>query len=171
MRLRNEPVSKVVIYDAFPRLVPGNKGRVVVATQIVTCVRGRRRGERGRGRSGKMRRRAGRRFLAITSEGKFTIIETTAAACVNFACKCAYATPSLDHHPPFFSPKPSSPPFILPSSSFFFLLPTRSLLRPASCQPLVSFSLPLADRAPPSSWISFPFSPRRRPQETTSKGG
>lgn len=94
-----------------------------------------------------------------------------AAACVNFACKCAYATPSLDHHPPFFSPKPSSPPFILPSSSFFFLLPTRSLLRPASCQPLVSFSLPLADRAPPSSWISFPFSPRRRPQETTSKRG
>lgn len=132
---------------------------------------GRRREERGRGRSGKMRRRAGRRFLAITSEGKFTIIETTAAACVNFACKCAYATPSLDHHPPFFSPKPSSPPFILPSSSFFFLLPTRSLLRPASCQPLVSFSLPLADRAPPSSWISFPFSPRRRPQETTSKRG
>lgn len=80
---------------------------------------------------------------------------------------------SFSRPPPFFSPKPSSPPFILPSSSFFFLLPTRSLLRPASCQPLVSFSLPLADRAPPFSWISpsLPFSPRRRPQETTSKRG
>lgn len=44
VRLRNEPVSKVVIYDAFPRLVPGNKGRVVVAAaRIVTCVRGSER--------------------------------------------------------------------------------------------------------------------------------
>lgn len=32
----------------------------------------------GVGCSGKMRRSAARRFLAITSEGKFTIIETTA---------------------------------------------------------------------------------------------
>lgn len=118
-----------MIYDAF-RLVPGNtgdKGKAAVA-RIVTCVRGvgaMVSGGRRRGRSGKMRRRAGRRFLAITSEGKFTIIETT-AACVNFACKCAYATPP---RPPFFSPKPSSPPpFILLPPRFFFPLPTRSLL-------------------------------------------
>lgn len=126
-------------------------------------------GGRRRGRSGKMRRRAGRRFLAITSEGKFTIIETT-AACVNFACKCAYATPP---RPPFFSPKPSSPPpFILSLSSprLFFLLPTRSLLRPASCQPLVSFSAshgaPVFLEDFPSPPLSRPRRPKRRPWRT-----
>lgn len=106
-------------------------------------------GGRRRGRSGKMRRRAGRRFLAITSEGKFTIIETT-AACVNFACKCAYATPP---RPPFFSPKPSSPPpFILSLSSprLFFLLPTRSLLLRAN----PSFPSLLLTEPPSSSRIS-----------------
>lgn len=121
-------------------------------------------GGRRRGRSGKMRRRAGRRFLAITSEGKFTIIETT-AACVNFACKCAYATPP---RPPFFSPKPSSPPpFIL---SLSFLFSSANEISPASCQPLVSFSAsrgaPVFLEDFPSPPLSRPRRPKRRPWRT-----
>lgn len=103
-------------------------------------------GGRRRGRSGKMRRRAGRRFLAITSEGKFTIIETT-AACVNFACKCAYATPP---RPPFFSPKPSSPPPFILSLSFFFF-----------CQRDLSSALLRANPSFPSLLLTEPPSSSR----------
>lgn len=132
---------------------------------------GRRRGERGRGRSGKMRRRAGRRFLAITSEGKFTIIETTAAACVNFACKCAYATPSLDHHPSSRRNPLLHPLFFPPRLSFFFCQrdPSSALLRanpsfPSLC---LSRTVHLLSRGfpPPSPSLLVVDPKKRRPRE------
>lgn len=93
------------------------------------------------GRSGKMRRRAGRRFLAITSEGKFTIIETTTAACefrMQVCLRHSSSTTLLLAKTLFF------PPFILHPSRLPFPFPCqRDLSSARATTPPLSPSLPL----------------------------
>lgn len=110
------------------------------------------------GRSGKMRRRAGRRFLAITSEGKFTIIETTTAACefrMQVCLRHSSSTTLLLAKTLFF------PPFILHPSRLSFPFPCqRDLSSARATTPLPSpppflSSLFLAD---PSSSLDLPSS-------------
>lgn len=107
------------------------------------------------GRSGKMRRRAGRRFLAITSEGKFTIIETTTAACefrMQVCLRHSSSTTLLLAKTLFF------PPFILHPSRLSFPFPCQrdlSSARATTPPPPFLSSLFLAD---PSSSLDLPSS-------------
>lgn len=132
------------------------------------------------GRSGKMRRRAGRRFLAITSEGKFTIIETTTAACefrMQVCLRHSSSTTLLLAKTLFF------PPFILHPSRLPFPFPCQRDLSSARATTLVPSPLPLPSsllyfsptRLPP--WIYPPppppstrRGPKRRPRRTKKRG-
>lgn len=132
------------------------------------------------GRSGKMRRRAGRRFLAITSEGKFTIIETTTAACefrMQVCLRHSSSTTLLLAKTLFF------PPFILHPSRLSFPFPCQRDLSSARATTLVPSPLPLPSsllyfsptRLPP--WIYPPppppstrRGPKRRPRRTKKRG-
>lgn len=128
------------------------------------------------GRSGKMRRRAGRRFLAITSEGKFTIIETTTAACefrMQVCLRHSSSTTLLLAKTLFF------PPFILHPSRLSFPFPCQRDLSSAraTTPPLPSSLLYFSPtRLPP--WIYPPpppppstrRGPKRRPRRTKKRG-